>query len=84
MKRCKLPADRKPCIVLYGLRSGRWEFSARLLRPLWDRCSTEGITSRLAAPYERSLSVMIRLGGMPCFFSSLMSNHLTAFVSRRL
>ena len=33
---------------------------------------------------ERSLSVMIRLGGMPAFFSSLMSNRLAAFVSRRL
>ncbi len=84
IKRCRLLGDRKPCIVLSRFRSGTWEFSARLLRPLWDRCSTAGITSRLAAPYERSLSVMIRLGGMPAFFSKLMSSRLAAFVSRRL
>lgn len=55
-----------------------------IVGPLWDRCSTAGITSRLAAPYERSLSVTIRLGGMPAFFSSLISSRLAAFVSRGL
>jgi hypothetical protein len=83
MNRCNPPADRKPCIIRSRFRSGRCEFSARLFRPLCDRCSTEGITSRFAAPYERSLSVMIRFGVRPCFFSSLTSNRLAAFVSRR-
>lgn len=27
-------------------RSDRWLFSARLFRPLWERCSTQGMTSR--------------------------------------
>ena len=43
-KRCRLPGDRKPCIARSRFRSGTWEFSARLLRPLCERCSTCGIT----------------------------------------
>ncbi|WP_413252984.1 IS6 family transposase [Streptomyces brevispora] len=31
-------------------RVGWWLFSARLFRPLWERCSTEGMTSRWAVP----------------------------------
>jgi hypothetical protein len=38
---------------------------------------------RLAAPYERNLSVTIRFGVRLCFFSSLTSNRLAAWVSRR-
>ena len=64
------PTDRKPCIILSRFLSGRWEFSALLLRPLWDRCSTLGTTWRRAAPYEDSLSVIMRLGNEPCFFIS--------------
>jgi len=41
-------------------------------------------TSRLAAPCERGLLIMILLGGMSAFLSSLMSNRLAALVSRRL
>ena len=37
------PADRKPCITRSRRRSGRCEFSARLLRPLCERCSTAGM-----------------------------------------
>jgi hypothetical protein len=29
---------------------GWWLFSARLFSPLWERCSTEGMISRWAAP----------------------------------
>jgi hypothetical protein len=42
-----------------------------------------GMISRLAAPYERSLSVMMRFGVSPSFFSSLRSKRLAALVSRR-
>ena len=45
-KRCRLPGDRKRCIVRSRFRSGKWEFSARLFNPLCDRCSTFGITWR--------------------------------------
>lgn len=37
------------------------------------------MTSRFAAPYERSLSVTMRFGMRPCFLSSLISNRLAAF-----
>jgi len=67
-----------------GFRSGGCEFSARLFRPLCDRCSAVGIMSRFAALYERSLSVIIRLDLRLCFFSSLTNSHLAAFVSRRV
>ena len=83
INRCKPPTDRKPCITRSRFRSGRWEFSARLLRPLCDLCSMAGITSRFAAPYERSLSVTILFGASPCFLSSLTNNRLAALVSRR-
>ena len=42
-----------------------------------------GIMSRLAAPYERGLSVTMRFGVRPCFFSGLTSNRL-ATASRRI
>jgi hypothetical protein len=37
----------------------------------------------LAAPYERNLSVIIRLGAMPCFFNRLISRRLAALVFQR-
>jgi hypothetical protein len=49
VNRCRLPAERKPCIIRSRFRSGTCEFSALLFRPLWDRCSTRGITCRPAA-----------------------------------
>ena len=61
-KRWKPAHDRKPWIIRSRFRIGTWEFSARLFRPLWERCSTSGMTVRLAAPYDRNLSVMRRLG----------------------
>lgn len=70
-------------MIRSGFRSGTCEFSALLLRPLWDRCSTLGMTWRLAALYEGSLSVMMRLGAMPCFFISRVSKRLAALVLRR-
>ena len=36
----------RPMLVQYG----EWLFSARLLRPLWERCSRPDAISRLAAP----------------------------------
>lgn len=48
--RCAAPTLRKPFIARSRWRVGWWLFSARLFRPLWDRCSTEGMTSRWAAP----------------------------------
>ena len=41
------------------------------------------ITSRFAAPYERSLSVAIRLDSRPSFFNSLTNKRLATLVSRR-
>ena len=35
--------DRKPCITRSRRRNGRCEFSARLLSPLCERCSTSGM-----------------------------------------
>ena len=67
MKRCKPPTDRKPCIIRSRFRSGTWELSAGFFRPLCERCPTLGITSRLAAPYERNLSVTMLFGDRPCF-----------------
>jgi hypothetical protein len=56
VNRCRLPTDRKPCIMRFRFLSDRCEFSALLLRPSCDRCSTLGRTCRLAAAYEGSLS----------------------------
>jgi hypothetical protein len=41
-----------------------------------------GISWRLAAPWEPSLSVTIRFGGRPCVRKSLVSNGRAAFVFR--
>ena len=38
--RCRYLGDRKPCITRSRRRNGRCEFSARLLSPLCERCST--------------------------------------------
>jgi hypothetical protein len=67
VNRWKLPADRKPCIILSRFVSRRYDFSVLLFSPLWDRCSILDMTWRLAAPYEGSLSVMMCFGTMPCF-----------------
>jgi transposase len=40
---CRPPCDRNPCIARSRLRTGRCEFSARLFRPLCERCSTAGM-----------------------------------------
>jgi hypothetical protein len=37
------------CIALSLFRNGTWEFSARLFKPLCDRCSTPGMVVRRAA-----------------------------------
>jgi hypothetical protein len=84
MKRCRPPGDRKPCIIRSRFRIGRCEFSARLFHPLCGRCSTSGMTYRFAAPYDRSLSVMMRFGASPCFFRSRISKRLAALVFRRV
>lgn len=47
-KRCSWRADLKRFMIRFRRRAGSWEFSARLLRPLCDRCSTPGMRSRLA------------------------------------
>ncbi|GAB2722720.1 hypothetical protein GCM10010442_49960 [Kitasatospora kifunensis] len=47
--RCAPPTLRKPFMARSRCLVGWWEFSARLFGPLWERCSTEGITSRWAA-----------------------------------
>jgi hypothetical protein len=44
------PMLRKPFIARSRCRVGWWEFSARLFSPLCERCPTEGMTSRWAAP----------------------------------
>ena len=41
--RCSPSGDRKPCIACSRRRKGRCEFSARLLSPLCERCSTSGM-----------------------------------------
>src|SRR3954471_5552308 len=41
--RCRYLDDRKPCIARSRRRNGRCEFSARLLSPLCERCSTSGM-----------------------------------------
>jgi hypothetical protein len=46
---CRPPADRKPYITRSRRSSGRCEFSARLLSPLCERCSTAGMIYRRAA-----------------------------------
>ncbi|GAA2568827.1 hypothetical protein GCM10010398_68380 [Streptomyces fimbriatus] len=48
--RCAAPAERKPFIARSRRRVGWWLFSARLLRYFDRRCSTQGMTSRWAAP----------------------------------
>lgn len=82
-KRCNPPGDRKPCITRSRFRKGKWLFSARLLSPLCDQWSRPGATSRLAAPYERSLSVMILLGTKPQNFISFTKSRFAARLSRR-
>jgi hypothetical protein len=42
--RCRYLGDRKPCITRSRRRNGRCEFSARLLSPLCERCSTSGMS----------------------------------------
>jgi ABC-type sugar transport system ATPase subunit len=81
-KRCNPPGDRKPCIARSRFRKGRWLFSARLFSPLWDQWSRPGATSRFAAPYERSLSVMILWGTKPQRFISLTRSRFAARLSR--
>ena len=49
-KRSVWPADLNRLICLSCRHVGWCEFSALLLSPLCLLCSTEGITSRLAAP----------------------------------
>jgi len=49
-----------------------------------DRWSTVGITSRFAAAYDRSLSVMIRFGVRRCLFSNLTSSPGNLPVATRL
>ncbi len=44
-------------------RIGWCEFSTRLFRPLWLRCSTPGMIFLFALSYERSLSVIMTRGG---------------------
>ena len=48
--RCAPPTERKPFIARSRYLVGWWLFSARLFRPMCERCSTEGMTSRWAAP----------------------------------
>jgi hypothetical protein len=61
---CSDPLGRKLCIALL-FRRGPCEFSARLVSPLFDRCSTSARTRRFAALYERNLSVMMRFAVEP-------------------
>jgi regulator of protease activity HflC (stomatin/prohibitin superfamily) len=61
-KRWAWPADVKRFICRSRRRVGWCEFSARLLRPLCLRCSTEGITSAFAALSLASLSVFVWKG----------------------
>ncbi len=82
-KRCRSPGDRYPRISFSRDRNGRWLFSARLLSPLWARCSRPGATSRFAAAYERSLSVTMRFGAWRVFFMRRRSNRLATLASRR-
>src|SRR3954470_20899216 len=83
-KRCACRGDVKRFICRSRRRVGWFEFSARLFRPLCWRCSTLGITSRLAAPQLGSLSVIMTHGARHCRFSSLPSRRLAARLSRRL
>jgi hypothetical protein len=48
--RCAAPVLRKPFMARSRCLVGWWLFSTRLFSPLWERCSTEGMTSRWAAP----------------------------------
>src|SRR3954447_5960079 len=82
--RCAWRADLKRFICRSRRRVGWCEFSALLFRPLCRRCSTPGISSRFAAGQLASLSVSSTRGARPCFFSSLRSRRLAAFLSRRL
>ena len=82
--RCKWPGDLNFFITLSRCRVGWWEFSARLFKPLCDRCATLGIISRFAAPYDRSLSVIMTRGTDPCRLSSLRMRRLASVALRRL
>ncbi|SNT76918.1 hypothetical protein SAMN05444959_1396 [Paracoccus seriniphilus] len=79
--RCNPPGERKPCMHRARFRNGKWLFSARLFRPLWERCSSPGAISRLAAPKERSLAVTIR-SGRPNRLISAFNRRFAARLSR--
>lgn len=51
-KRCNCRADLKRFITRSRLRVDWCEFSARLFKPLCERCSTPGMIWRFAAGYE--------------------------------
>jgi len=80
---CAWRADLNRPMTRSRLCVGFCETSAPLLKPLWLRCSRPGSRSRFAAPYERSLSVIITLGTPYCF-NSLRMKRIAAFVFRRL
>jgi hypothetical protein len=67
----------------FALPVGWWEFSVRLFRYFEDRCSTEGITTRCAAPQPRSLSVTTALGTERNPVSSRRKNLFAAAALRR-
>ena len=72
-------------VPLYRLSLPRWLMGilGSIIQAL-VRCSTPGMTSRFAAPYDRNLLVIMTRGADPCRFRSLRIKRLAAFVLRRL
>ena len=77
--------DLNFCCLRSRGRIARCEFSARLLSSIRPgRWQLRQPSSRVAAPYEASLSVTMVSGCMPWFLSNLRSNLKAAPVLRRL
>lgn len=80
--RCAELTVRKPFIARSRWRVGWWEFSHRLFKYLFCRCSVVDIIVRWATRYEASLSVISTRGGRACRFRSFLKNLVAALPSR--
>lgn len=75
--RCK-PVDRKPCTVRSRFRSGTCECSTRSSAP----CASDARLRHLGLCRARNLSVVMRLGPQPRFFSNRVGRRLAALALR--
>ena len=76
-------ADLKRFMIFSRRRVGWAEFSARLLSPLWRRCSTPGIVSLRPRHRKQSLSVIITRGARPRPFRSFRISRAAALAFLR-